>query len=121
VDELAPLADSLGLVLEAAPWPATHRELTGDVVVSTTPAGATDLLAADGWRASLPLLDVLYAPWPTALAAAAVQAGAPVVGGLAMLVGQAAEQVELMTGLPAPVAVMRAAGEAALAARTKSS
>ena len=77
-------------------------------------------LAAGGWRADLPLLDVLYAPWPTALAAAARAAGAPVVGGLAMLVGQAAEQVQLMTGRPAPLAAMRAAGEAALAARTSS-
>ena len=42
-----------------------------------------------------------------------------VLGGLAMLVGQAAEQVTLMTGKPGPLGVMRAAGEAALAARTK--
>jgi shikimate dehydrogenase len=48
-----------------------------------------------------------------------VAAGAPVAGGLAMLVGQAATQVELMTGRPAPLEAMRLAGEAALAARTK--
>jgi shikimate dehydrogenase len=34
-----------------------------------------------------------------------------------MLVHQAARQVELMTGHPAPIAAMRAAGEAAVAAR----
>ena len=51
---------------------------------------------------------------PTALARAATAAGATVIGGLAMLVHQAARQVELMTGRPAPVAAMRAAGEAAL-------
>jgi shikimate dehydrogenase len=39
-----------------------------------------------------------------------------VVGGLDLLVHQAALQVTLMTGRPAPLAAMRAAGERALAA-----
>jgi shikimate dehydrogenase len=120
VAALRQLGDRLGVVVDGRPWPASYEELAGaDLVVSTTPAGATDALAARGWRRDLPLLDVVYAPWPTGLAVAAATAGARVVGGLAMLVGQAAEQVELMTGRPAPVAAMRAAGEAALAARTK--
>jgi shikimate dehydrogenase len=74
-------------------------------------------LAATGWPAAVPLLEVLYDPWPTALAAAAARAGAPVAGGLALLVHQAAVQVELMSGKPAPILAMRAAGERALAAR----
>jgi len=56
----------------------------------------------------------VYVPWPTALAAAALAAGAPVVGGLAVLVGQAVEQVRLMTGQLPSVPVVRAAGESAL-------
>jgi shikimate dehydrogenase len=116
---LMALGERLDVQVEGRPWPTTAEELAGaDVVLATTPAGATDPLAATGWPAGVPLLEVLYAPWPTGLAAAAVAAGAPVVGGLSMLVGQAARQVELTTGRPAPVAVMRAAGEAALAART---
>ena len=116
---LRELGERLGLAVISSAWPADLADLAGaDLVLSTTPAGATDGLA-DGWRADLPLLDVVYAPWPTRLAAAAEGAGAAVVGGLAMLVGQAAEQVELMTGQPAPLAAMRAAGDAALAARTK--
>ena len=118
--ELQTLGRTLGIEVGAAPWPGSYRDLdAADLVVATTPAGATDPLAATGWRSDLPLLDVLYAPWPTGLAAAAVAAGADVVGGLPMLVGQAVEQVALMTGRPGPVAAMRAAGEAALAARTK--
>ena len=44
-------------------------------------------------------------------------AGRVLVAGLDLLVHQAALQFELFTGLPAPLAAMRAAGEAALAAR----
>jgi len=64
------------------------------------------------------LFDVLYEPWPTAFAAASLAAGAAVIGGLELLVQQAARQVELWTGRPAPVVAMRAAGEAAMAARS---
>lgn len=64
------------------------------------------------------LFDVLYDPWPTALAAAWTDRGGKVVGGLDLLVHQAVLQVEQMTGVPkAPLAAMRAAGERALAAR----
>ena len=59
--------------------------------------------------ASPMLLDVVYHPWPTPLAALFASAGATVVPGLAMLLHQAAAQVELMTGLPAPLEAMRSA------------
>lgn len=84
-----------------------------DVVVSTLPRGAADALTG----ASGVVLDVVYAPWPTAFAAGAAAAGARVVSGLEMLLHQAAAQVELMTGRPAPVEAMRAALDAAVAAR----
>ena len=48
------------------------------------------------------LLDVIYAPWPTAPAAAAAAAGCRVAGGLEVLLHQAVGQVELMTGRPGP-------------------
>jgi shikimate dehydrogenase len=64
------------------------------------------------------LFDVVYDPWPTRLAAEWMAAGGTVVGGLDLLVEQAALQVELMTGCrPAPLGAMRTAGEEALAAR----
>ena len=60
---------------------------------------------------------MVYAPWPTPLALAASAAGAVVASGFAMLLHQAAAQVELMTGKPAPLEAMRAAGQAELARR----
>ncbi|MCC2314810.1 shikimate dehydrogenase [Cellulomonas xiejunii] len=92
-----------------------------DVVVSTLPAHAADPLAAavvaDAVVADITgvLLDVCYDPRPTALAAAWASRGGRVVGGERMLLHQAAEQVRLMTGAPAPLAAMAAALDDALA------
>lgn len=80
-----------------------------DLVVSTLPPGAADRFADDlaGALADVPvLLDVVYDPWPTALSRAC---HGTVVGGAQMLLHQAAAQVELMTGCPAPLEAMRAA------------
>ncbi|WP_193614717.1 shikimate dehydrogenase [Nocardioides lijunqiniae] len=89
---------------------------SGEVLVSTVPAAAQTAelvrLAAD-----VPVLfEVLYDPWPTPLAASA--GSRPLVSGLDLLVHQAALQFELFTGVTAPLDVMRAAGDRALAART---
>jgi shikimate dehydrogenase len=93
-------------------------------VVATTPAGATDALADDvaagrtAWPAhGVPpvLLDVVYAPWPTRLAASWAGRGGPVLSGLDLLVHQAVLQVRLMTGFDVPVGVLRAAADAARA------
>src|SRR6266702_4658605 len=87
------------------------------VVISTVPAGAADIYAgrvARGHLVPRHLLDVVYHPWPTALAEAARKADIPVAGGLALLLHQAAGQVTLMTGKPAPLPAMRQAGESAL-------
>ena len=88
-----------------------------DVLVSTIPASAQDGWVLSLVRRTTVLFEVLYDPWPTPLVTATRAAGLPVVGGLDLLVHQAALQVTLMTGADAPLAVMRAAGEAALAAR----
>lgn len=83
------------------PW-GDEVALDSDVVISTVPAGVTDALRPGRGL----LVDVVYAPWPTALAAAW---SGPVVGGLELLIAQAAEQVRMMTGSEPPVAAMRAA------------
>jgi shikimate dehydrogenase len=103
----------------AAPAPGAPDPATG-LLISTVPAGAADALAERirlTGRAPAALLDVVYNPWPTPLAAAASAAGALVASGFAMLLHQAAGQVELMTGKPAPREAMRAAGEAEIARR----
>jgi shikimate dehydrogenase len=99
-------------------WPGPPESWAVDLVISTVPAGAADDVAPQVGPATRAVFDVVYDPWPTPLARAATTAGSRVIGGLAMLVHQAARQVELMTGRPAPVAAMRSAGSAALAARS---
>lgn len=92
-------------------------EIAGaDIVVSTLPAGAADTVADQlAGRPSGVLLDVVYAPARTALIAAWEGAGGVAVGGARMLLHQAAEQVRLMTGRPAPLDAMDAALRDALA------
>lgn len=79
-----------------------------DVVVSTLPAHAADAIADALPPVDLAgvLLDVCYDPRPTALAAAWSARGGRVVGGERMLLHQAAEQVRLMVGRPAPLTAM---------------
>ena len=91
-----------------------------DVLVSTIPADAQTAALVESAAGSRVVFDVLYDPWPTPIARAAVDRGQVLVGGLDLLVHQAALQVRLMTGLEAPLDAMRRAGEAALARRAAS-
>jgi shikimate dehydrogenase len=82
------------------------------LIVSTVPGDAAAPYAPliTQARPDLAVFDVVYAPWPTTLGAAARAAGSTVVGGLPMLLHQAVRQVELMTGrTDVPVEAMRAA------------
>ncbi|MBD8869756.1 shikimate dehydrogenase [Nocardioides donggukensis] len=90
--------------------------VTGDAVVSTIPAAAQgpDLVAR---CREVPLVfEALYDPWPTPLADS-VGPGRILVGGLDLLVHQAALQFEAFTGRSAPLSAMREAGETALRER----
>jgi shikimate dehydrogenase len=78
------------------------------VLVSTIPADVAARYA--GAFATIPmLLDAVYDPWPTPLAAAVATAGGRVINGLQMLLHQAFAQVEQFTGLPAPREAMTCA------------
>ena len=124
-DGLLATAARLGLQVRLHPWEDVRADAAGvpDLLISTVPAGAADAYAQrvrETQRApAVAVIDVVYHPWPTRLAQAAAAAGSVVVGGYAMLLHQAAAQVELMTGKPAPLEAMRAAGEAELALRAR--
>jgi shikimate dehydrogenase len=102
-------------VLEVLDVPTTVATLApggrvdAPVVVSTVPVDGQPAVADLDWRAGQTVLDVLYAGWPTPLAQRVRAAGGTVISGLEVLFWQATQQVELMTGQPAPIAAMRAA------------
>jgi shikimate 5-dehydrogenase len=83
-----------------------------DLVVNCTPIGMHG--HSEGQSPILPdvlqdvklVYDLIYTPEETALLRDAKAAGCQTLGGLAMLVGQAAEQFQLWTGLDAPLDVM---------------
>jgi shikimate dehydrogenase len=119
--DLLAAARRLGMTVEFRPFGSEVSD--GDLVVSTVPAGVADFYA-ERFKVQRAhpsaVLDVVYHPWPTPLVQAASQWGAPAVSGFDLLLHQAARQVELMTGLaPAPLAPMRAVGQAELARRAR--
>ncbi|MCK2216691.1 shikimate dehydrogenase [Actinomadura sp. ATCC 31491] len=111
------VAERLGVALAVETFDKLDASIRVDLVVSTLPGGAADVLA-DRLAGVPALFDVVYSPWPTRAAAAVAAAGGTVVGGFAMLLHQAVRQVELMTGRTGvPVEAMRAAGEAEIRRR----
>jgi shikimate dehydrogenase len=89
---------------------------TSSILINATSVGMGDPLASPlspDMLAHLPptalVFDMVYAPPETALLRAARARALRVAAGLEMLLEQGAAAFELWTGLPAPVAVMRAA------------
>jgi shikimate dehydrogenase len=109
----AALAGAVGAVAELGDAESVAQ---ADLVVNATPMGL--LMQPDGgpagaWLVPPALLhrgqvavDLVYAPRPTPWLAAAAEAGAAPVDGLGMLVHQAAAQITLWTGAPAPLEAM---------------
>lgn len=109
VDDLRAVAERLELSLAVAPWADAQQGMLSGLVVSTVPAGVPDDL-----RHAVPvlpgtLLDVVYDPWPTVLAAQWAVRSGTVVSGHDLLVHQAVGQLALMTGHAVPANVLRAA------------
>ncbi len=92
-----------------------------DVLIHCTPLG---MQGSDASRLSLPssalkgrlIYDVVYRPESTALLLKARRKGLATLGGLEMLVRQAAEQYALFTGRDAPLEAMREAARMGLEA-----
>lgn len=102
--------------------PSDLAQLLGaaDLLVNATPVG---MAAGDGLPFGLKpewvgsghfVVDLIYAPARTPLITEARARGAAAVNGLGMLIHQAARQVEVWTGRPAPLEVMSAAALATL-------
>ncbi|OBJ42728.1 shikimate dehydrogenase [Mycolicibacterium mucogenicum] len=103
---LVALGERLGV---ASRWVALGEPLNSlGVVVNTLPAAVAGEFSGTVADTAV-LLDAIYDPWPTPLAAAVAAAGGRVVSGLQMLLNQAYAQVEQFTGMPAPREVMAAA------------
>lgn len=107
--EAVAAAKRAGLGVEVRRW--SEADFGGcvsdaSVLVSTVPPDAVAehaaRLAAVGC-----VLDVIYHPWPTPLAAAVTDRGGRVATGLDMLLHQSFGQVEQFTGLSAPREAMR--------------
>jgi shikimate dehydrogenase len=112
-EQLEALGAAVRLDVQVLDWAATLP--TADLVISTVTSGAADPIAMALANSAPLILDVVYEPWPTALAEAAQQAGASVINGLDLLVGQALGQIELMTGRTVSADTLYAAGRKALA------
>src|SRR5690606_29873947 len=97
VAALEPVAAALGLRIAHRPWDEAAEALgAGELVVSRVPKAVAGARAGRGaWRPGAVLRAVLYAPWPTPLAASASGAGPRVVSGLDLLLAQAVLQFEL--------------------------
>ena len=86
-----------------------------DLAINATSLGLApdDPLPLDGKQFSLrqthAVYDMIYRPAETALLRAAKAAGSRVVNGLGMLLYQGAKALEIWSGKPAPVEIMREA------------
>jgi 3-dehydroquinate dehydratase/shikimate dehydrogenase len=107
--------------LDAAFKPLDEASFDGfDVVINTTPLGTfgefetqTPATARQLGGARL-VYDLVYNPTETLLLREAKDAGCETLGGLSMLIAQAAEQFKLWTGADGPESVMWAVAERAL-------
>jgi len=96
------------------------KETYPDVLVNATPLGMAPQIDwspvdADLLRAGMVVFDLVYNPAETRLLKEAKEKGCLAIGGLDMLVGQAAAAFEIWTGAEAPLLEMRRAAENALA------
>ncbi|MEU3768363.1 shikimate dehydrogenase [Amycolatopsis keratiniphila] len=107
--ETVEAAQRAGLDVEVLRWAeADFGKLAADaaVLVNTVPPDAVRPHLAELSGIGC-VLDVIYHPWPTALAEAVAERGGRLATGLDMLLHQAFGQSEYFTGQPAPRAEMR--------------
>jgi len=109
--------------VEFIPWGQTDIFESADLIISTTPNGASDSLTQ-----FFPLnptslfFDVLYHPWPTLALETWSGNGGQIIDGLDLLIYQAIVQVGIFSGISfdraSMAALMRSNGESALKTST---
>ncbi|MDA1189844.1 MAG: shikimate dehydrogenase [Chloroflexi bacterium] len=119
----ADIGDSFVTAVLMEPESLRMHVRNADLIVNSTSVGMAGSNAADlsplkglSIPSSAFVFDMVYNPPETPLMRQAVESGAKALGGLPMLIYQAAEQFPMWTGKDAPLDVMFKAGEEALAA-----
>ena len=82
-------------------WGDSPSFLSADLIISATPAGASDsLLDYFPKKPKSVLFDVLYHPWPTMALVNWKANGGDIIDGLDLLIHQAIDQIQLFSGVP---------------------
>lgn len=105
---------SISATVEVKDWSEAQSGLSANLIIATTPSGATDHLIPS--QTTGVLFESLYSPWPTKLLGRWQDAGGKYIDGLDLLVEQGIGQIELMAAEPLTLdlrslaVTMRAAG-----------
>ena len=105
---------SISATVVVKDWAEAQSGLSANLVIATTPTGATDHLIPTASNGTL--FESLYSPWPTKLLAKWQGVGGKYLDGLDLLVEQGIGQIELMSFEPLNLdlrslaVTMRAAG-----------
>jgi shikimate dehydrogenase len=105
---------SISATVVVKDWKEAQSGLSANLIIATTPTGATDHLIPT--QSIGTLFESLYSPWPTKLLAKWQGAGGKYIDGLDLLVEQGIGQIELMAHEPLNIdlrslaVTMRAAG-----------
>lgn len=119
VSRIADLSEAvLDSDLSFVDWSATSIISDADLVISTTPAGATDSLILPP-TISVPFFEALYNPFPTKASHQWGQRGGLVIDGLDLLIHQGIAQIAIFSGVQFDhnemYSLLRTVGLAALA------
>ena len=86
--------------LDFIAWDDANIFESVDLIISTTPEGASDsLIASFPSHPTGIFFDVLYKPWPTLALETWSQRGAQIIDGLDLLIHQGIDQVSLFSGI----------------------
>ena len=105
---------SISATVVVKDWAEAQSGLSANLVIATTPTGATDHLIPTASNGTL--FESLYSPWPTKLLAKWQGVGGKYLDGLDLLVEQGIGQIELMSHEPLKIdlrslaVTMRSAG-----------